>query len=117
MGLRAAVLESDLKVFPHNDLTQVGERGVTLSGGQKQRVCFARCLARCNEADLFLLDDPFSAVDSNVGLQMFNRGVSNLLKGKTQLVTMSSHLHLLHQFDRIVVLEKGSVKIVGTYEE
>ena len=49
---------------------------MTLSGGQKQRACFARCLARKSEADIFLLDDPFSAVDMDVGMQMFSRGVS-----------------------------------------
>jgi len=72
--IRASALETDLNIFPQRDLTQVGERGVTLSGGQKQRACFARCLARKSEADIFLLDDPFSAVDMDVGMQMFSRG-------------------------------------------
>lgn len=55
-------LIKDLELLPFGDLTQIGERGINLSGGQKQRVQLARALYQ--DADIYLLDDPFSAVDA-----------------------------------------------------
>ena len=55
----------------NGDLTLVGERGVTLSGGQKARVNLARAVY--HEADIYLLDDPLSAVDTAVGKQIFDK--------------------------------------------
>ncbi len=61
----------DLKLFMDGDLTLVGERGVTLSGGQKARVSLARAVYR--QADIYLLDDPLSAVDTVVAKHLFER--------------------------------------------
>ena len=58
-------LASDLEMLANGDLTEIGERGVNLSGGQKQRVNLARALY--SDKDLYLLDDPLSAVDPKVG--------------------------------------------------
>ena len=58
-------------MLPDGDLTLVGERGVTLSGGQKARVSLARALYA--DADIYLLDDPLSAVDATVGRHIFKR--------------------------------------------
>ena len=55
----------DVLDLPYGDSTLVGERGVTLSGGQKARVCLARALY--SKAQVYLLDDPLSAVDTRVG--------------------------------------------------
>ncbi len=60
-----------MELLVNGDLTLVGERGVTLSGGQKARVNLARAVYR--DADIYLLDDPLSAVDSAVGKHIFNR--------------------------------------------
>ena len=60
----------DLKQLPEGDLTLVGERGVTLSGGQRARVSLARAVY--SNADVYLLDDPLSAVDSMVGRHLFD---------------------------------------------
>jgi ABC-type multidrug transport system fused ATPase/permease subunit len=63
-------LVKDLEMLPFGDLTQIGERGINLSGGQKQRVQLARALYQ--NADIYLLDDPFSAVDAHTATSLFN---------------------------------------------
>jgi hypothetical protein len=63
--IAACALGPDLETLQAGDLTQIGERGINLSGGQKQRVGLARCVYQ--EADIYLLDDPLSAVDAHVG--------------------------------------------------
>ena len=71
--LRWCSLVYDLENLPFGDLTQIGERGVNLSGGQKQRVQLARALY--NDADIYLLDDPFSSVDARTAASLLNVGV------------------------------------------
>ena len=61
----------DLALLPHGDLTLVGDKGVTLSGGQKARVGLARAVYA--DAEVYLLDDPLSAVDTEVGRQLFDK--------------------------------------------
>lgn len=70
--LRACALQRDIELLSHGDATEIGERGVTLSGGQKQRVNLAR--ACYYNADVVLLDDPLSAVDTHVGKHIFEEG-------------------------------------------
>lgn len=60
-----------MQEFPMGDFTPVGERGVTLSGGQKARVSLARGIY--HDADIFLLDDPLSALDVNVSVQIYDK--------------------------------------------
>ena len=69
--IEACALNSDLKLLSDGDLTEIGERGVTLSGGQRQRVNLARALYA--DMDIYLLDDPLSAVDAKVGQHIFNK--------------------------------------------
>ena len=69
--IEACALNSDLKLLSNGDLTEIGERGVTLSGGQRQRVNLARALYA--DMDIYLLDDPLSAVDAKVGQHIFNK--------------------------------------------
>lgn len=68
--LQTCSLVKDLELLPHGDLTEIGERGVNLSGGQKQRIQLARALYQ--DADIYLLDDPFSAVDAHTATSLFN---------------------------------------------
>jgi len=67
--LKACSLTKDLEVLPFGDQTIVGEKGINLSGGQKQRVQIARALYQ--DADIYLFDDPFSAVDAHTGSHLF----------------------------------------------
>jgi ABC-type multidrug transport system fused ATPase/permease subunit len=69
--LERCSLVKDIESFPFGDLTEIGERGVNLSGGQKQRVQLARALY-LQDADVYLLDDPFSAVDAHTATSLFN---------------------------------------------
>lgn len=68
-AIHACSLKKDLENLPHGDQTIIGDRGINLSGGQKQRVQLARALYQ--DADIYLLDDPFSAVDIHTALDLF----------------------------------------------
>lgn len=68
--LKKCSLLKDIEMLPFGDLTMIGERGVNLSGGQKQRIQLARALYQ--NADIYLLDDPFSAVDAHTATNLFN---------------------------------------------
>lgn len=67
--INACCLKKDLELLSHGDQTIIGDRGINLSGGQKQRVQLARALYQ--DADIYLLDDPFSAVDAHTGSDLF----------------------------------------------
>jgi len=109
-------LTSDLDILPAQDETEIGEKGINLSGGQKQRVAVARAVYA--DADLYLLDDPLSAVDSHVGKHIFDKviGPEGCLKNKTR-VLVTHGVTFLPQVDQIVVLKKGVISEVGSYRE
>lgn len=111
---RVCSLDKDLNLFPDGDLTMIGERGVTLSGGQKARVSLARALY--SDADVFLLDDPLSAVDSEVSREIFNNCILGYLGDKT-CILVTHQLQYLNKTHQIVVLDQGKVKAVGTLKE
>lgn len=67
-------LQRDFGLFPYGDNTIVGERGVSLSGGQRARINLARAVYM--DADIYLLDDPLSAVDAHVGKLMFEECIT-----------------------------------------
>ena len=114
--LDACALRPDLEVLPGGDATEIGEKGINLSGGQKQRVSLARALY-C-DADIYLMDDPLSAVDSHVGKHIFEQvlGPSGCLKDKTR-VLVTHGIAFLPKVDNIVVLKEGSISETGTYQE
>ncbi|KAH6773481.1 multidrug resistance-associated protein 2 [Perilla frutescens var. frutescens] len=107
-------MRHDLELLPGRDLTEIGERGVNISGGQKQRVSMARAVY--SDSDVYIFDDPLSALDANVARQVFNNCIKEALGGKTR-VLVTNQLHFLPQVDRIILVSEGMVKEEGTFEE
>ncbi|XP_069668827.1 probable multidrug resistance-associated protein lethal(2)03659 isoform X2 [Periplaneta americana] len=112
--IRACALERDFQLLPNGDKTIVGERGVTLSGGQKARINLARAVYK--EADIYLLDDPLSAVDTHVGRHLFDDCICDFLKNKTR-VLITHQLQYLQTTDNIIILNNGGIEATGTYTE
>ncbi|XP_037547246.1 canalicular multispecific organic anion transporter 2 [Nematolebias whitei] len=112
--LDACALTPDLEVLPGGDMTEIGEKGINLSGGQRQRVSLARALY--SDADVYLLDDPLSAVDAHVSKHIFDNliGPEGLLKGKTRIL-VTHGISFLPQVDNIVVMVDGRVSEMGSY--
>ncbi|XP_078667891.1 ATP-binding cassette sub-family C member 4-like isoform X1 [Branchiostoma floridae x Branchiostoma belcheri] len=107
-------LSKDLEVLPNSDLTLVGDRGITLSGGQKARINLARAVYR--DADIYLLDDPLSAVDAKVGRLIFERCIQGMLKNKLRIL-VTHQLQYLVNSDQILIMNEGRQLAVGTYPE
>ncbi|KAK3227971.1 hypothetical protein Dsin_007833 [Dipteronia sinensis] len=107
--IEKSCLVKDLQMLPFGDLTEIGERGVNLSGGQKQRVQLARALYQ--DADIYLLDDPFSAVDAHTATSLFNEYVMGALLGKTVLL-VTHQVDFLPAFNSIVLLQYFPFKIL-----
>lgn len=114
--VNACALRTDFDILPGGDQTEIGENGINLSGGQKQRVSLARAIYA--DAEIYLLDDPLSAVDSHVGKHIFEQviGPKGLLKNKTKLLVTHA-ITYLPQVDQIVVIKDGCVSENGTYNE
>ncbi|KAM4087722.1 hypothetical protein ACB094_07G016900 [Castanea mollissima] len=112
--LRRCSLIKDLEMLPYGDLTEIGERGVTLSGGQKQRVQLARALYQ--DADVYLLDDPFSAVDAHTSTTLFHEYVMGALSRKTVLL-VTHQVDFLPAFDSVLFMTKGDILRAYKYDE
>ncbi|KAI5443879.1 Multidrug resistance-associated protein 7, variant 2 [Lathyrus oleraceus] len=112
--LQRSSLVKDLELFPCGDLIEIGERGVNLSGGQKQRIQLARALYQ--NADLYLLDDPFSAVDAHTAKKLFNEYIMEGLKGKTVLL-VTHQVDFLPAFDSILLMSDGAILQAGPYHQ
>uniref|UniRef100_A0ACD5TQI2 Uncharacterized protein n=1 Tax=Avena sativa TaxID=4498 RepID=A0ACD5TQI2_AVESA len=113
-AVKCCALDKDMENFPHGDLTEIGQRGLNMSGGQKQRIQLARAVY--NDADVYLLDDPFSAVDAHTAATLFNDCVMAALGDKT-VILVTHQVEFLSKVDRILVMEKGEITQEGTYEE
>ncbi|KJH41098.1 ABC transporter, ATP-binding protein [Dictyocaulus viviparus] len=136
----ACALRLDLTCLPAEDLTEIGEKGINLSGGQKQRVSLARAVY--SNADIILLDDPLSAVDSHVGKHIFDNVICKLLcyivffsiflyrishitlsasttgiLSHTTRILVTHGLHYLKYCDNIIVIKDGQISEMGTYHE
>lgn len=105
--VQVCCLETDFQQFPFGDKTLVGERGTSLSGGQRARVNLARAVY--NEADIYLFDDPLSAVDTKVGRHLFDECMVNYLRNKTRIL-VTHQLQFMKKSDLIIILK--NVRIV-----
>ncbi|KAI8029327.1 ABC transporter C family member 10 [Camellia lanceoleosa] len=112
--LEKCSLVKDLELLPHGDLTEIGERGVNLSGGQKQRIQLARALYQ--DADIYLLDDPFSAVDAHTASSLFNEYVMEALSGKTVLL-VTHQVDFLPAFNSVLLMLDGEILHAAPYHE
>ncbi|KAL1826239.1 hypothetical protein ACET3Z_004651 [Daucus carota] len=113
-AIDVTALQHDLDLLPGSDLTEIGERGVNISGGQKQRVSMARAVY--SNSDVFIFDDPLSALDAHVARQVFEKCIKEELRGKTR-VLVTNQLHFLSQVDRVILVHEGMVKEEGTFED
>jgi ABC-type multidrug transport system fused ATPase/permease subunit len=110
----ACALKPDFKAFVNGDQTEVGEKGVTISGGQKQRVALAR--AAYSDADVLVMDDPLSAMDAHVGMQIFENCFQGLMAAKTRIFC-TNQLQYVDKCDYVYVLQKGVLVEQGTHTE
>eukprot|EP01038_Epipyxis_sp_PR26KG_P012636 gene12636-16943_t len=108
-------LLSDLEVLPAGDATEIGERGINLSGGQKARVALARAVY--SNADIYLLDDPLSAVDAHVAQHIFENCILNLKERGKCVVLVTNALQFLQSSTQIIVMNNGRISEYGTYVE
>ena len=112
--IEACALIEDINRFSNGDLSMVGERGVVLSGGQRARVNLARAVYA--DADVYLLDDPLSAVDAEVSEHVFDKCICKLLREKIKILVTYAEKHM-KAADQVVVLHKGSVLGKGSFDE
>ncbi|KAH7485126.1 ATP-binding cassette sub-family C member 4 [Phytophthora ramorum] len=115
--VKACQLLPDFEMLELGDQTEIGERGINLSGGQKARVSVARAMYRARKFDFVVLDDPLSALDVHVANAVFSEGLAGLAQGKTRLLVLNSHYHLLQYADRVLVMADGQIVGDGTLLE
>jgi len=117
--VEASGLAADINILPEGIFTEIGERGVNLSGGQKARLSLARALY--SDAEVYILDDPFSALDPNVQKSVFEKTILTFLKDKTVLL-ITHQVHLLslcvnRENTRVIVMEEGQIVKQGLVHE
>ena len=97
----ACDLNRDLEMFANGDMMMVGENGICLSGGQKARIALCRACYAGKDKDVYLLDDPLSAVDQNVAKNIYDKCISQLLASKTRILA-THHIKYLTNADLIL---------------
>ncbi|CAK9137377.1 unnamed protein product [Ilex paraguariensis] len=112
--VEGCALNRDIEMWAEGDSSVVGERGMNLSGGQKQRIQLARAIY--SDSDIYLLDDPFSAVDAHTGAHMFKKCMMQLLYGKT-VVYVTHQLEFLDASDLVLVMKDGRIVQSGKYQD
>lgn len=109
--LTACALRPDLAALPKGDETRIGLRGVKLSGGQRARLAFGRALY--SSAQLLVLDDIFSALDSHVSKEIFNALTGELGQGRTRIL-VTHHVSLcLPKAKYVVHLKNNTIDYAG----
>ena len=111
-AIRVAQMESDLEQLADGDHTEIGEKGVNLSGGQRQRVAIARAVYA--DADVYLFDDPLSALDAKVARRIYDDCICGHLKGKT-IILVTNRVEFVGGSDKVYLMDEGTVRASGTY--
>ncbi|XP_023241664.1 multidrug resistance-associated protein 4-like isoform X1 [Centruroides sculpturatus] len=112
--LHITALEKDISLFSKGDLTIVGEKGVIMSGGQKARINLARAIYV--DADIFLLDDPLSAVDVPVAKHIFEKCIMEYMKDKI-CILVTHQIQFLNSACKILALKKGKCEFIGNFKQ
>ena len=107
-------LENDINEFANGDKTEINSTSANVSGGQKARISLARCLYK--EADLYLLDDPLSSIDSKVGNKIFKNAFNKYLKNKARIL-ITNELNNLSTVNKIIYMDKGKIIFTGSFNE
>ncbi|XP_044059122.1 multidrug resistance-associated protein 5 isoform X3 [Siniperca chuatsi] len=111
--LSACCLRPDLTLLPSADLTEIGERGANLSGGQRQRISLARALY--SDRDVYILDDPLSALDAHVANHIFHNAIRKQLRHKT-VIFITHQLQYLVDCDDVILMREGSIAEQGNHD-
>ncbi|XP_035986072.1 multidrug resistance-associated protein 5 [Fundulus heteroclitus] len=112
--LSACCLRPDLALLPNADLTEIGERGANLSGGQRQRISLARALY--SDRDVYILDDPLSALDAHVANHIFRNAIKKQLQSKT-VIFVTHQLQYMVDCDDIILMKDGSIVEQGNHDD
>ncbi|KAH8312051.1 hypothetical protein KR044_009125 [Drosophila immigrans] len=112
--IKVCALERDMELLPRGDLTVIGERGVSLSGGQRARVNLARAVYR--KADIYLLDDPLSAVDTHVGKHIFEKCIRDFLSNKIRIL-VTHQVQYLFDVEHLILMSGGKITAQGSYQQ
>ncbi|XP_061266626.1 ATP-binding cassette sub-family C member 4-like isoform X6 [Bos javanicus] len=110
--IKACALGEDFKLLEDGDETVIGDRGTPLSEGQKARVSLARAVYQ--DADVYLLDDPFSAVDVEVSRHLFEQCICQALREKITIL-VTHQWQYLKAASWILILKGGKIVQHGTY--
>jgi ABC-type multidrug transport system fused ATPase/permease subunit len=111
--VRNCELANDLQSIKTGDLTEIGGRGINLSGGQKARVSLARAVYA--DKDIYLMDDPISALDACVRRKIIDNLIMGQLKNKTRIL-ITHAIDFIHLADRIFIMKDGRIVEQGTYD-
>ncbi len=113
LAARAALVDDFVRDLPEGYDTHISERGLRLSGGERQRISIARAILK--DAPILILDEATSSLDSE-SEALVQRALQNLMQGRTTIV-IAHRLSTIRHADRIIVLDGGRVKEMGTHEE
>ncbi|KAJ3136750.1 hypothetical protein HK100_001397 [Physocladia obscura] len=114
-AIQTCALSKDIISLPYGLGTQIGEKGINLSGGQKARIALARAIVK--NADIYILDDPMAALDAHVGKEIFSRAIKGTVSSGKTVIMATHQLHLLPNFDQILVLDGGRIVQNSTFEK
>ena len=106
-------LNPDLEALIGGDMTEIGEKGINLSGGQRARINIARALY--SNKDIYIFDDPISALDANVGKNIVKNCIVNYLEDKTRILITHALQHVYYA-DKVYYMKKGKIVWEGDYK-